>query len=68
MMTQIGPYIEETEWQKCAKELKESLPEQFSSWEGPIFDARHVSMINKEGAPLKGSTLIYTSGFAITKL
>ena len=26
-------------------------------WEDPVFDARHVPMMNKEGAPLRGRPL-----------
>ena len=26
----------------------------FNDWSDPVFDARHVPMMNKDGAPLKG--------------
>ena len=29
MMTQIGPFIEDTEWERCSAELRAALPEQF---------------------------------------
>ena len=55
MMSQIGPYIEDHDWQDSVSDLKSGLPQQFAeSWQEPIFDARHVPMTNRDGAPLKG--------------
>ena len=32
MMTQIGPFIEDSEWERSAAELRAALPEQFKVW------------------------------------
>jgi len=54
MLQQIGPFIEDTVWQKHTEEIASCVPVQFKAWLPPIFDARHISMLNCGGVPFKG--------------
>ena len=62
MLRQIGPFVEDKEWEKSSAELIAALDkEMFKDWDDPVFDARHVPMKNKDGDPLKGIYLNYES-------
>merc|ERR1712130_449123 len=54
MLQQIGPFIEDAIWQKHSEEIANCVPAQLKSWLPPVFDARHISMLNCGGIPFKG--------------
>ena len=54
MLQQIGPFLEDTVWQRHSEDLASSVPAQYGAWLPPIFDARHISMLNCGGVPFKG--------------
>eukprot|EP00092_Neocalanus_flemingeri_P019769 GFUD01021409.1.p1 GENE.GFUD01021409.1~~GFUD01021409.1.p1 ORF type:complete len:816 (+),score=239.01 GFUD01021409.1:110-2557(+) len=54
MLQQIGPFIEDTVWQKHTEDLANSVPAPYKGWLPPIFDVRHISMLNCGGVPFKG--------------
>ena len=58
MLQQIGPYIEDSVYKSHLDNILASVPQNCASWlSNPIFDSRHVSMINKDGGPLKVSLI-----------
>ena len=54
MLQQIGPFIEDIVWEKYTEEIRNTVTGQCKSWLPPVFDARHISMLNCGGIPFKG--------------